>query len=259
VHRLEPNRFLTDLIAASLEEESLGVSHWWGSRGAHERLDTTGLHEAPIPDCVFFLETSIGPIECYLEWDRGTETLERLTAKLRSYWYTEALTHERVVNVLLVVPSERRLQALVDAVAADAKCRREDERNSFTPKWPLWAALTRELATEGPLGRVWRSLRDPTEGARLPELPAQADLLPIERERGLGQQWRKDRTDFWHKLSPLGMPAPSVPSPRPNQPDAPTITRPSGVERMREQLLAEARRDAQTAKRAPILRTSPAS
>jgi hypothetical protein len=114
------------------------------------------------------------------------------------------------VNVLFVVPGERRLRALVDAVANDARRRRENERNSFTPKWPLWAALTRELAAAGPLGRVWRSLRNPTERARLCELPAQTDLLPIERERCLGQQWRKDRTDFWHTLSPLGIPAPTA-------------------------------------------------
>lgn len=251
LHRLEANRFVTDLIAATLEEASLGGSHWWGSRSAHARLDTTRLHEAPIPDCGFFLETSVGPIECYLEWDRGTETLERLTAKLRAYWYTEALTHERVVNVLFVVPSERRLQALVDAVAADAKRRRANERNSFTPHWPLSAAPTRELAAEGPLARVWRSLRDPTERTRLSQLPAQTELLPIERERCLGHQWRKDRTDFWHKLSPLGIPAPSPPSAQPDEPDESTITAPSAVERMREQLLAEARRDAETATVAP--------
>ena len=247
LHRLEANRFLTDLIAATLAEGSMGVSHWLGGRSAHARLDSTRLHEAPIPDCCFFLETSIGPIECYLEWDRGTETLERLTGKLRSYWYTEALTHERVVNLLFVVPSGRRLRALVDAVAADAKRRREDAHNSFTPKWPLWAALTRELAGAGPLGRVWRSLRNPTERTRLCDLPAQTELVPIERERCLGQQWRKERTDFWHKLSPLGTPAPSAPSAQPDQPGAPTITQPSVVERMREQLLAEARRDADTA------------
>src|SRR6266516_258556 len=66
VHRLEANRFVTDLIAATLEDGSLGVGEWWVSRGARSRLDSSALHEAPIPDCGFFLETCAGPIECYL-------------------------------------------------------------------------------------------------------------------------------------------------------------------------------------------------
>jgi len=32
VHRLEANRFVSDLIAATLKEESLGVSEWWAAR-----------------------------------------------------------------------------------------------------------------------------------------------------------------------------------------------------------------------------------
>ena len=44
-----------------------------------------------------------------------------------------------VVNVLFVVPTERRLQALIDAVAADAERRRERPGNWFKPSWPLWA------------------------------------------------------------------------------------------------------------------------
>jgi len=79
LHRREANRFVTDLIAATLADGSFGVSEWWGSRSAHSRLGASRLHEAPIPDCGFFLETAAGPIECYLEWDRGTETLPRLT------------------------------------------------------------------------------------------------------------------------------------------------------------------------------------
>lgn len=37
-HRLEANRFITDLITATLEDGSLGVSEWWGSRSAASRL-----------------------------------------------------------------------------------------------------------------------------------------------------------------------------------------------------------------------------
>ncbi len=75
VHRLEANRFVTDLIAAALADGSLGLSEWWGSRTAASRLCESAEHGRPIPDGGFFLEVAVGPIECYLEWDRGTETL----------------------------------------------------------------------------------------------------------------------------------------------------------------------------------------
>jgi hypothetical protein len=252
VHRLEANRFITDLISATLADRSLGVGEWWGSRSARVRLDSSALHEAPIPDCGFFLETAARPIECYLEWDRGTETLARLTDKLTRYWHAEGLSsRERVVNLLFVVPSEGRLQALADAVADDAKRRRENQYNWFTPSWPLSAALTPELAVQGPLARVWRSLRDPAQHACLHELTARTELIPIEPARCLGRRWRKDQPDFWQTLSPLGVPttqlAPTVDTTKPEQPHVPVPEGPSQLERMRDQLIAEARRHAQTA------------
>jgi hypothetical protein len=246
LHRLEANRFVTELIAATLTDGSPGVSDWWGSRSAAGRLTDASQHSRPIPDAGFFLETAAGPIECYLEWDRATETLARLTHKLTLYRYAEVHSGERrPVNVLFVVPTEQRLQALVEAVAADAERRDKARDNWFTPTWPLLAARTTEISEQGPLARVWRSLAEPNRRARLSELTAQAELAPIELARCLGRRWRKEQPDFWQTLSPLGIPAArSVPEPEPN---APAIAGPSPIERMREQLLAEARCDAQTA------------
>jgi hypothetical protein len=65
-HRLELNRFVTDLIAATLNGQVLGVSAWYSSRDAAEQLDTERLR----PDCGFVLDTASGAIECWLEWDR---------------------------------------------------------------------------------------------------------------------------------------------------------------------------------------------
>jgi hypothetical protein len=151
----------------------------------------------------------------------------------------------RPVNVLFVVPTARRLQALVEAVATDAERRRKARDNWFTPSWPLSAALTAEISEQGPLARVWRPLADPTRRARLSELTARTELAPIELARCLGRRWRKEQPDFWQTLSPLGIPATrSAPEP---EPKVPVIAGPSPIERMRERLLAEARRDAQTA------------
>jgi hypothetical protein len=252
LHRLEVNRFITDLISATLAEGSLGVGEWWGCRSARSRLNSSSLHERPIPDCGFFLETPAGPIECYLEWDRGTETLARLTNKLMRYWHAESHSCERrVVNLLFVVPTEQRVRALVDAVDVDQKRRLEKTDNWFTPSWPLSVATTSELAAHGPLARVWRSLRDPARCARLHELTARSELIPIEPARCLGRAWRKDQPDFWQMLSPLGVPTtrfgPTVDATDPEQPPVPVPEAPSPLERMREQLIAEARCDAQMA------------
>lgn len=217
------------------------------------RLKSSSPSEPPIPDCGFCLETAAGPTECYLEWDRGTETLERLSDKLKRYWHAEVHFSPKrgVVNVLFVVPTERRLQALVDAVYADAERRREKRDNWFIPSWPLWATLASELAAQGPLGRSWRSLREPNQHARLSEMAPRTQLAPIEYARCLGRRWRKDQPDFWQALSPLGVaahPRPVVESAESHTPAtaAPTAA-PSAIERMRGQLLAEARRDAESA------------
>jgi hypothetical protein len=61
LHRLEANRFVTDLVAATLADGSLGVSEWWGSRSAAPRLTDSPQHSRPIPDCGFLLETATGP------------------------------------------------------------------------------------------------------------------------------------------------------------------------------------------------------
>jgi Replication-relaxation len=249
LHRLEANRFVTDLIAATLEDGSLGVSEWCGSRTAASRLCEPAQHGRLIPDASFILETGAGPIECYLEWDRGTETLARLTHKLKLYRHAEVHWSERGhMNVLFVVPTERRLRALGDAVAADTERRRQARDNWFTPSWPLLAALTPELTAQGPLAPVWRPLADPAQRLQLSELRARTGLAPIELAHCLGRRWRKEQPDFWQTLSPLGIPATrsvAAAVPQPEEPKAPVIEVPSPVEQMRERLVAEARRDAQ--------------
>jgi Replication-relaxation len=254
LHRLEANRFVTDLVAATLADRSLGVSEWWGSRSAAARLTDSSQHSRPIPDCGFFLETAAGPIECYLEWDRGTETLTCLTHKLTLYRHAEVHSGERrPVNVLFVVPTERRLQALAEGVAPDAERRQKARDNWFTPRWPLSAALKAEISEQGPLAGAWRSLAEPIRRARLSELTAQAELAPIELARCLGRRWRKEEPGFWPTLSPLGIPASPDASTatEPKEPNEPVIEGPSPVERMRERLLAKARRDLERAAAGP--------
>jgi hypothetical protein len=207
-HRLELNRFVTDLIAATLPDPGLGVRDWHSSRDAAELLDTERLR----PDCGFVLDTPAGAIECWLEWDRGTETQERLESKLHGYWNTEH--HLRLLdpgprNVLFVVPGKRRIETLRRALAHEQEEEQERARRDrwhilFQPTWPMLAATASELHRGGPLAAVWHSISHWNELPKaLTELPGRRDLEPAEPALALGRRWRHDQPDFWERLSPL--------------------------------------------------------
>ncbi len=211
VHRLETNRFLTDLVIATLPDLRMGVSAWYSSRDAAELLQTERLR----PDCGFILETPLGVVECWLEWDRGTETAQRLKEKLSSYSTAEhhlQLFSEEPRNILFVVPGPGRIETLRRAHAQLQQ--EEDERVSrdrwairFQPSWPILAAVASELRREGPLGRVWQRIdRDGEPRYALPTLPPRRDLTRSDLELALGRRWHHQRADFWERLSPLGRP-----------------------------------------------------
>ena len=102
-HRLEVNRFVTDLIAAALTEATQMVRAWSGPRAASELLE-----QRVRPDAGLLLQTAMGAvIECYLEWDRATEPGERLAEKIARYRIAERKLryhdHEPR-SILFVVP-----------------------------------------------------------------------------------------------------------------------------------------------------------
>jgi hypothetical protein len=266
VHRLETNSFVTDLVAATLPHPSMGVSAWYSSRDAAELLQTERLR----PDCGFIFETRLGVVECWLEWDRGTETAQRLKEKLSSYWGAEhhlQLFSEEPRNILFVVPGPGRIETLRRAYAQLQQ--EEDERVSrdrwairFHPSWPVLAATARDLHREGPLERVWQRIdRDGEPLYALPALPPQRDLARSDLELALGRRWRHERADFWERLSPLGRPlateapddadtteaaAAERPAPPPAQdPEADAFV--ERLRRSREAQLEEARRDVEAA------------
>lgn len=98
---------------------------------------------------------------------------------------------------------------------------------------------------------MWQRIDEESESPlALPELPARRDLGPTELELALGRRWRKDQPGFWQALSPLGLPAaaraPVEADPAPNEADVATVP-PTPIQRMREQFLAEPRRDLERA------------
>jgi hypothetical protein len=234
-HRLESNRFVTDLIAATVSEPPLGVRAWYSTREAAERL--LGTRDRVRPDACFILETARGPVECYLEWDRGTETGATLSGKLHGYRLAEGRLHDNATescNVLFVVPGQGRIATLRRAYT-ELEPRREQHRGraylvDLDGRWPLLVATVADLHREGSLARVWQSVTDPHEPRRgLTELPVRTDLGASDLGLALGRRWRHDQPDFWERLSPLGRPlAPESPAPQ-NGPDGFDL-RPSGVD-----------------------------
>ena len=210
-HRLELNRFVTDLIAATLPDPVVGVRAWYSSRDARELLDTERLR----PDAGFVLDTPAGAIECWLEWDRGTETQERLESKLHGYWNAEhhlRLLEPEPRNILFVVPGRGRTATLRRALAREQEQERERVRRDrwhirFQASWPMLAATASELHRQGPLGAVWHSIADRNEPPRaLTELAVRSDLGSADPQLALGRRWRHDQPDFWERLSPLHRP-----------------------------------------------------
>lgn len=200
-HRLEINRFVTDLIAATLPDPSIGVVGWWGQRHSQELL--CDRFPKVVPDAGLRLVTPAGAIDCLLEWDRGTEAGRVLEGKL--FQYRSYRWDWNRCSVLFVVPSERRARTLYRAMAS------VDERREKSPEaWPILLCTAEEIRLNWPLARLWRAAGD-ERSFPLPitDLPTQQlDAWPDPGD-ALGRLWRKDRPGFWHALSPLGAPAPT--------------------------------------------------
>jgi len=195
-HRLEVNRFVTDLIAATLSDGALGVVAWFGPRRAAARLGER-MRGTVRPDAELILATPRGPVDLLLEWDRGTETLERLEQKLRRYRVAERKIDwddEGPRSVLFVVPGRRRLANL------RTLCAQLDRDGS----WPLLATSARELGAQGALALIWHRLDAGEPGLRLTELPVRRELGAPDPQLALGRSWRHDSEGFWERLSPLG-------------------------------------------------------
>ncbi|HET8893337.1 MAG TPA: replication-relaxation family protein [Gaiellaceae bacterium] len=208
-HRLGTNRFVTDLIAATLTDPTLGVTVWLGPAAAARRLDVSKHLSTPWPDGGFELACPAGLIDCHLEWDRGTETKQQLQDKLFAYLEVHELWERSQwppINLLIVVPGPGRL-ATLEATLADLRSIAEPRGYPFFNAWGLYAATAFDLGRQGPLAPVWWPLADRGPARPLTNLSARAS--GGDPGAAFGRRWRHDRTDFWDRLSPLsrGVPA----------------------------------------------------
>ncbi len=210
-HRLETNRFVTDLIAATLTDPTMGVMWWAGPAHATRCFDVDQHLSAPRPDAGFELVCAAGSIECYLEWDRATETKQRLRDKLRAYLNVHEVWEYNEwppLNLLVVVPTAARLATVEDALA-ELRDVPKVARYPFFTTWGLYAATAEDLTQRGTLAPTWHPLTDRGPARALTQLtPRWAAADP---GAALGRRWRHERPDFWPQLSPLGRAAAAEP------------------------------------------------
>jgi hypothetical protein len=149
------------------------------------------------PDAELILTAPAGPVDLLLEWDRGTETLERLEEKLRRYRTAERKLYEYPGprSILFVVAGGRRLDNL-----------RELCTDIGEGGWPILATTTTELRAAGPLARIWQRLDADQATCSLTELPPRRNLggAGLDPANALGRRWRHQHPGFWDRLSPLG-------------------------------------------------------
>jgi hypothetical protein len=167
-HRRAVARFFCRLVEHSLGRGGEGLWTWRGERSCERALGGAGR-----PDGYGRYLLPHGEITFYLELDRGTESRTRLRAKLEAYLKALAANPDaRFGNVLLHVPSRRRLRGLADPVLQG-------------PPW-IWASTDGERYILLPGG----------EQRPFDELPAWPRDPSRRVEDCLGWRWRRggDRT-----------------------------------------------------------------
>lgn len=194
-HRLEVNRFVTDLIAATLPDPALNLAVWFGPREAAARMGEK-MRGTLRPDAELILTAPAGPVDMLLEWDRGTETLERLEEKLHRYRTAERKLYEYPGprGITFVVPGKRRLDNL-----------RELCSDLGDGSWQILGTTATELRAAGPLASIWQRLDADQDACALTDLPPRRITgSALDPANALGRRWRHQHPGFWDRLSPLG-------------------------------------------------------
>jgi hypothetical protein len=161
-HDLEANSFFVDLSLASRGLPDQGLYHWVGEAAMRiafrngKRRSRLG-EGAPASDGWGRFLTPSGEVVFDLEWDRGTESLQRLELKIKSYiGYFKNRRNAEFHHVLLVLPHLAREKALLQRI--------DQELPSFALSCcRFWATNRHLLETEGPLARIWLYAKPPKE------------------------------------------------------------------------------------------------
>jgi hypothetical protein len=195
-HRLECNAFVCEVIDASLDTDDLWVGDWDLGWPAIRQPWSSPAREVTKPDAGFTLSTSYELVVIALEWDRATEPMSTLLAKIKRYGTTlETARAVRMSNVCFVVPSERRAERLRSEGEDAAK---------HVPEARFWVTSAPLLEAYGPFGEIWRCLDHEDRAYGMAEFEAIDGAETTPREQALGRRWQVPMPERWAALSPLG-------------------------------------------------------
>jgi len=193
-HRLECNRFVCSIIAATLDTPDVWVAAWEPGWGAIKPYWSLPPYESARPDASLTLSTPLGVVGVAVEWDRATEPMATLVRKIRSYRVTLERS-ERPLNVCFVVPDERRAQRFYQEGTPDA-------RQLLTAR--LWVTTTAQLETRSPLGTIWCCLDQGAPPLGMADFETMTGVEVTPQELALGRRWQVPMPERWAALSPLG-------------------------------------------------------
>jgi hypothetical protein len=149
-HDLESNGFFVAVAAASRWRHDQGLYHWVGEESCRSIYRIRGA--ALTPDgWGRYLVGAEGEVVFFLEWDRATESPQRLGEKATSYLrhFTDRRGADRH-NVLWVAPAQAREMAIRRAIEQSLPA-------TGGPPCRFWTTNLLWLEERGLLGSVWQS------------------------------------------------------------------------------------------------------
>jgi Replication-relaxation len=189
-HDLGANAFFVALAGASRDLPNEGLYHWVGeSRSRRILREAVGPKYAPAPDGWGRYLLAGREIIFFLEWDRGTESIDRLQRKAANYIRYFVRRIEASSNhIFFVLPSSSKELAFHKGVAEQLP---RDERccvfwtttvgclAAFSPRGPVWWRGARRVPGGG-------SRRTPSgERGRMPSSRVSLESLAGQRGEGL--------------------------------------------------------------------------
>jgi hypothetical protein len=182
-HDLGANAFFVALAIASRALANEGLYHWVGEARCRRLLrEDAGPKYAPAPDGWGRYLLGDREIIVFLEWDRGTESVDRLHRKSANYVrYFVRRKAASYAHVLFVFPSSAKELAYHKSVAEELP---RDE-----PCCVFWTTTVKHLELSGPLGPVWWKVtrRPPGDDAAGSESDSSEAKLVASRRVSLGR------------------------------------------------------------------------
>ena len=163
-HDLEANGFFVALAEASHSLRDEGLYHWVGEGTC--RILYRERKAAFAPDGWGRYLTPAGEVVVLLEWDRGTESPQRLGVKANEYVeYFQGRSNAELNHVLFVASTPAREGVIQSTIARRLPA-------GHRPCCRFWTTSLDRLQEEGPLAAIWSAVGGSPDRLRLAGLSA---------------------------------------------------------------------------------------